>query len=62
VAVVTPFAYQTCDRCGGDGYQHLFGAIYRYPCRACKGVGERPRVAYRIWTMLRHGAAAREDY
>ncbi len=50
------------DRCGGDGYQHLFGAIYRYPCRACKGSGERPRIAYRIWTVLRHGAAAREDY
>lgn len=62
MAVVTQFAYQTCDRCGGDGYQHLWGQIYRYPCRACKGSGERPRVAYRIWTMLRHGAAAREDY
>jgi DnaJ-class molecular chaperone len=55
-------AYQVCSRCEGDGYQHLFGAIYRYPCKACNGTGERPRITYRIFQALRHGAAIREDY
>jgi hypothetical protein len=55
-------AYITCARCEGDGYQHLLGPFYRWPCRACGGSGERPRIAYRIWTVLRHGAAPREDY
>ena len=54
-------AYQECPRCDGDGYQHLFGSIYRYPCKACGGSGERPRVITRVWRMVRHGAAIRED-
>lgn len=55
-AVIQGYAYITCDRCGGDGYAHLFGRLYLYPCRGCKGTGERPRAAYRIFQMLRHGA------
>ncbi|MGO8957211.1 MAG: hypothetical protein ACLQFR_07570 [Streptosporangiaceae bacterium] len=54
--------YITCEKCEGDGYANLFGPFYRYPCRACAGTGERPRVAWRIWQALRHGAAPREDY
>jgi hypothetical protein len=48
----------TCTRCGGDGYQHLFGPYYRWPCRACHGAGERPALIARIWLALRHGARA----
>jgi DnaJ-class molecular chaperone len=51
-----------CPRCEGDGYQHLFGRFYLYPCRSCKGTGERPRIAYRIFRALRHGAPIGEDY
>jgi hypothetical protein len=49
--------YQTCSRCGGDGYQHLIGPYYRWPCRGCHGSGERPRFIARIWRALKHGAA-----
>ena len=53
--------YVTCSRCGGDGYAPLFGPLF-IRCRKCGGTGERQRAAYRIFSMLRHGAAAREDY
>lgn len=54
-------AYVTCERCGGDGYAPLFGPLF-IRCRKCGGTGERKRTAYRIFNMLRHGAAAGEDY
>jgi hypothetical protein len=52
--------YQTCPRCGGERYAHLAGPLF-IVCRKCKGTGERPRIAYRIYNLLRHGAA-REEY
>ena len=54
--------YLTCPRCEGSGYQHLFGPLYRFPCRACDGTGEKPRLAWRIFQAIRHGAAPREGY
>lgn len=60
-AVIQSCAYVTCDRCGGTGFAPLLGPLF-IRCRKCKGTGERPRAAYRIWNMLRHGAAPGEDY
>ena len=57
---VVSLGYQTCPKCGGDGYRHLIGRLYLHPCRSCKGTGERPRIANRIWTALRHGATRGE--
>ena len=54
--------YITCDKCEGSGYQHLFGQFYRWPCRGCRGTGERQRAIVRAWRLLRHGLASREDY
>ena len=48
--------YVTCARCGGDGYQHLFGPLYLHPCRGCNGTGIRERALTRIWRAVRHGA------
>jgi len=53
--------YVTCDRCAGDGYAHLFGPFYRWPCKACHGTGLRERLITRIWRAVRHGAAAAAD-
>jgi DnaJ-class molecular chaperone len=60
VAVVN-FAYQTCPRCNGERYQPFIGPLF-IVCRKCKGTGERQRAAFRIFNLLRHGAAAGEDY
>jgi hypothetical protein len=40
---VTSLLYDTCDRCGGDGYQPVAFTkhLYRYPCRGCKGTGAK---------------------
>ena len=48
--------YVTCPRCEGDGYQHLFGPLYLWPCRGCHGTGQRERTLTRIWRAVRHGA------
>lgn len=51
-----PGLYVTCEKCGGDGYQPLFGKFYYYPCRGCGGSGERERAVVTLWRMLRRGA------
>lgn len=48
-----------CDRCGGTGYRPLIWRLY-VKCRACRGTGERQRLAFRILTALRHGTGT--DY
>lgn len=55
-------AYEVCYRCNGSGFTHLFGRFYTYPCKPCDGQGECMRPAWRLWTLLRHGLSANEDY
>jgi DnaJ-class molecular chaperone len=52
---------ETCRRCQGDGYGHLFGRLYIWPCPSCHGQGERPTLAGRILLAVKHGAKRTEE-
>ena len=54
-------AYETCERCGGRGFEPLFFHLF-IVCRPCDGTGEVEKTSRKIWRLLRHGLASREDY
>ena len=57
-------AYEECERCTGTGYAPFIRnlGLYRFPCKRCDGTGQRLKTSRRIWRLIRHGLASREDY
>jgi DnaJ-class molecular chaperone len=48
-------SFETCDRCGGSGFKHIYRQFYTFPCKACGGDGQRLKTRVRVWRLLRHG-------
>lgn len=51
--------FETCPRCGGDGYQPVpftRDRLFVFPCTGCDGSGLRERAAHKVIRLLRHGA------